>query len=273
MLGTAGHNDAYAGIIHGRYRWPHFDLAAGPESWFEAIDDRELKSVLTGTAPAKFSGYELPVSLAEWQEAFGTWPMPEEPSRRDIITAYIDSFFKVSGEKPAADHVLAHCPNLTLDAGPILSDFPDARIIHIVRDPVTGLGDFRRRHPGFDATQFLVRWKMVNGAALEARACHPGAITIVRFEQLRDTRETSLRRVLEFLGLAFEPATTTPSWRGRPISDQDMGPFGGVPTIGAAHDARTLERVADQERTFLRSETAAILQSLDQSTIGTDLAG
>jgi hypothetical protein len=247
-------------MIHARYRWPRFTQGAGASAWFDAIADSELKAVLSGAAPARFEGYRLAPRLAEWRNAFLAWPLPPDPTRRDIIAAYIDSWFSLGEDKPIASRVLGHCPSLVLDAEAIFVDFPDAKIVHVVRDPTAGLGDFRRRHGNFPTDDFATRWTLVNGAALRARTAHPHAVLIVQYERLRDTREFELRRVLDFLGLPFEPATLTPSWRGRPVSDHGLGPFGGVGAIGAAHDADMVSRISDHEQAQLRATTQQLLE-------------
>lgn len=263
LLGTAGTNDTYAGTIHDKYRWPRFDMAAGSDCWFEAICDMELKAVLTGAAPPRFDAYRLPVELADWRAAFRAWQMPARPDRRDIVAAYIDSWFRLCDDNPAADHVLGHCPSLILDADMVLSDFPAAKIVHVIREPAAGLGDFRRRHQGFPVDLFAARWSLVNGAALAARLRNPGSVQILRYEDLRDAREASLRRVLDFLGLPFESTTLTPSWRGQALSDQNLGPFGGVGAVSRVYDAAMRDSVLEHEKEELRNATAAIYTALE----------
>jgi len=251
LLGTTGYHDVPARLIHDRYRWPLFDPVAGKEAWFDAIADTELKAVLRGTAPRRFDDYRLPVTLAAWKAAFLAWPLPGQPSRRDIIAAYIDSWFALCGDKPVADRVLGHCPSLVVDWTAIFADCPGAKLVHVVRDPVTGLGDFRRRHPGFDAGAFAARWALVNGAAIDAKAHRPDAVLIVGYEKLRDAREPELVRMLSFLGLPFETETLTPSWQGRPLTGGHFGPFGGVGAIGVDHDQAMQDSVPQSDRAIL----------------------
>jgi len=266
LLGTSGYRDNAASLIHDRYRWPLFDLSADRETWFDAISDNELKTVLAGNAPALFDAYRLDTSLAAWKAAFLAWPMPAKPERRDIIAGYIDSWFAIDGTKLAADRVLGHCPSLIVDAKAILADFPDAKLVHVVRDPVAGLGDFRRRHPQFAARDFAARWTLVNGAALEARARHPDAVMVVRYEKLRDDRERELKRVLDFLELPFEAATLTPTWRGAPLAE--MGPFGGVAAASPSYDADMRGTVSDSDRDQLHVSTHGILRDADAAAAG-----
>lgn len=263
QLGVSGANSAHAGIIHDKYRWPKLNLAQDRTGLFDALMDEELKSVLAGRALSRFAGYEPSVTLEAWRAAFCDSAIPQEPSRRDIIAAYIDSYFRLAGDKPAASWVLGHCPCVVLDADSILADFPTAKIIHIIRDPVTGLGDFRRRQRIFDAERFAERWKLVNGEALNMKNAHRDAVMLLRYEDLLAVREASLRQILDFLDLPFNPATLIPSWRGRPLSDQDLGPFGGVGKISREYENAIRASISEPEQERLRTDTAELMEALN----------
>ncbi len=90
----------------------------------------------------------------------------------------------------------------------VFGDFPEARIIHMLRDP-------RDRY-----ASVLKRWKRLRGGVGAATAAwlasvrlgernaeaHPGRYLILRYEDLARDPETTLRRVCDFIGERFEPA-------------------------------------------------------------------
>lgn len=264
QLGTAGYTDAVSAAIRDKYRWPRLDVTADRTALFDAFLDDELKPVLRDLAPPQFAGYRPGVDLSAWRDEFVRMDLPGPPSRRAIVAAYIDSYFRLSGEASAAEILVGHCPSIILDAAETIADFPDARFIHVVRDSVAGLGDFRRRHPAFDAGTFRDRWLLVNGAALTAAHRWPGAVLLLRYEALRDEREAQMRRILSHMDAAFDPVTLTPSWNGIPLLQDDLGPFGGVSSTTAMDDDDVRWQVSPADQNMLQQATKGILVEIDQ---------
>src|SRR5262249_39691336 len=149
---------------------------------FDQFADDELKSVLRGNPSQKFAGYSLPVDISSWRDRFCRVDVGDPPERRKIIAGYVDAFLdEWLGERTAKQWIIGHCPNIVLDAEEIFANFPDAKIIHVMRDPVAGLASLRRRHPEYDARKFASQWNAINGAALEAAAKWPQSLLVLRF--------------------------------------------------------------------------------------------
>lgn len=257
QLGTGLRHDTRSGQVHAKYRWPVFhDAEPGTDAHFNSIIDDELKSVLNGKAGSKFSDFPLDVSFDVWRTRFCELMNGIAVSRRHIIAAYIDSFFSLWRNSNMPGWAIGHCPSLVLDAADIFADFPDAKMLHVLRDPVAGLGSFRQRHPGFALGDYAARWNLVNAAAIEAAAQWSSNMLLLRYENLRDARQQTMTRVLDFLGLAFCESTLQPSWNGRAISETNMGPFGGVAKISAAYDSYLDAGIAPGEKEELLRLTA-----------------
>lgn len=89
----------------------------------------------------------------------------------------------------------------------VFEHFPDARIIHMIRDP-------RDRY-----ASVLKRWKRVRGGAGASTAAwiasarlgernrrqHPEGYRLLRYEDLAERPEATMRSVCEFIGEPFEP--------------------------------------------------------------------
>lgn len=89
----------------------------------------------------------------------------------------------------------------------VFEHFPDARIIHMIRDP-------RDRY-----ASVLKRWKRVRGGAGASTAAwiasarlgernrrqHPDGYRLLRYEDLAERPEATMRSVCEFIGEPFEP--------------------------------------------------------------------
>ncbi|MDE2184668.1 MAG: sulfotransferase [Alphaproteobacteria bacterium] len=262
QLGTAHRHDAWSGVIHAQYRWPFFPSVTDPAALFDMIIDKELKSTLTGVAPPKFDRFKVEVDLERWRRRFCGTDLGHY-NRRRMVAAYIDSFFaELNGPNSASDVAVGHCPCVIVDTDEILADFADARIIHLVRDPVAGLADFRLRHAGFDARTFADRWIKVNGAA--ARACErwPSSVLLIRFEDLLKDRLTVMPAVLNHLGLPHDAVVLSPTWLGRAVDENAMGPFGGIAAVSLDHERDAVSSIPKDEARILRSladETQALL--------------
>lgn len=261
QLGNGGRTDSFSTLIGGKYRWPLATLSAA--AFFDSLADDELKSVLIHPETAKHREFPVGVRLAGWRAAF--LRIVDGAERRSLIAAYIDSFMALWLGDVHASGFVAHCPNLVIDTHEILADFPDTKLIHVARDPLAGIGDFRRRHPDFPVSAYAARWSAVNVAALEAHRDFPAAVLLVSFGELAGNREATMRRVAEFLELPFEESMLQPCWNGKALDEIGMGPFGGVPQIGLAREAQLKAQLGAQDRQALLEATDHIRQALGLS--------
>lgn len=244
--------------FHGRFRWPrlHALLSAGEgEAAFDAISDLELKSVLRDARSAKHRDFEVMVALDDWRRAtVAAWTKAGDRSQAGFLQAYLASFLTLRGQDPDARPLLGHCPVAILDSDELFADFPDARMIHVVRDPLAGFRDMRARHPALDPARYAEKWALTNTAAVLAAAKHPERVRIVRLRQLLEHRAATMQDLAAFLGLAFHPALLTPSWEGRALHEDKMGPFGGVPSV-------SLQREDDRKEGLDRGDIVPIESS------------
>lgn len=257
QLGTGLRRDALSGQIHAKYRWPVFRNGEwDAATHFNDIIDDELKSVLDGNAATKFSDFSLDVNLDAWRTRFCELMNRVAASRHNIVAAYIDSFFSLWHDTNMPRWTIGHCPSLVLDAADIFADYPDAKMLHVLRDPVAGLGSFRQRHRDFAVGDYAARWNLVNTAALEAAEQWPSNILLLQYENLRDARQQTMIRILDYLGVPFHESTLKASWNGRALSESNMGPFGGVVQISKAYDSYLNAGIAPIEKEELLQLTA-----------------
>ena len=91
-------------------------------------------------------------------------------------------------------------------AGSVFGEFPDARIIHMVRDPRDRYASARKRH-GRDRPRvggITARWLLSTRRALDNVARHGSGYLIVRYEDLVQDPIATLTRVCEFVGEPFD---------------------------------------------------------------------
>ena len=98
----------------------------------------------------------------------------------------------------------------------ILRHWPDAKIVHIVRDPRDIYGSLREAKKWDVPEAFASRWCAMfagESAGLKSGALNPRTYLVVRYERLVTEPEAVIRTVLDFLGEPWDPAAAQFSGR------------------------------------------------------------
>lgn len=242
--------------------WPEIDLSAplDPDTTFDAIVE---------TWPAKFGthGYEK----------FSNWTKEQHPeqikrypflfdtalqrrlfaaaldragaTRRDVLNAYLTSLFNAwldyqnlySGPK---QWVAAFEPRLAVRSsgpGPFFADYPDGRLVTIVREPGAWLSSYTRHTGDADATRSLRLWSESVERSLTVHTDQPGRVLVVVFEQLVTDTATVMRQVAAWLGIPFMDSLLQPTYNSMPVlSDSSHELSTGIDTqVTERHKAAT----------------------------------
>lgn len=278
LLGTDGAEvDGFGeDWFRGRFRWARLgDVAAADgAALFERISDAELRAVLENPSAAKHRHFAVDVDLAKWCERVARrWAEAGERTQAAFLRLYISTFFELWRGKAVGpdDRVLAHCPVAILDAPEIWADFPDARILHVVRRPEAGFHDMRARHADLDPARYALKWLAINGFAAALAGKYPDRVRIVALDSLLEDREATLRGVCAWLGIGFADEILAPSWNGRPLDPARMGPFGGVPQAVAEIEREAAARIGADERRIIAelcAGTKALIGEAGHATLG-----
>lgn len=250
-----------------RFRWPRLgDLSRQDgATLFDRIPDTELKAVLRDPAGAKHRDYVVEVDMGEWQKAVSDgWKKTAPKTQAAFLKLYISEFFRLWRGRPVAEggRVLAHCPVAILDAPEIWSDFPDAQIVHVVRDPCAGYADMRRRHPDLAAETYAAKWQVVNGFAATLARKYPQKVRIVHLSDLLSNRTATLKALCEWMGIGFSDEILEPTWNGCHLEANAMGPFGGVPHVAADREQELAEDSEPSDRESLERLCAGVWANL-----------
>ncbi|MEZ5567923.1 MAG: sulfotransferase [Halioglobus sp.] len=98
-------------------------------------------------------------------------------------------------------------PSYVFHLDDVLTQFPDACVVHLVRDPRAQAGSEKRvfgKSPRVSGS----RWQRAVDCVVDARARFPGRVMELRYEDLVSDPEKALTPVCEVLGLRFEHAMT-----------------------------------------------------------------
>lgn len=258
--------------FRGRFRWPRLGPAlskADGAALFDRLSDSELKGVLRDPEGAKHRAFPIAVELEAWRrETARLWAADSRTSQAAFIEAYVEIFFALLGDGARDRPVLSHCPVAILDAPEVWADFPDARFLCVVRSPLAGYADMSRRHPALDPAGYAAKWSLVNAASVLWAGKAPDRVRIVHLDRLIDNRLLTMRSLCSWLGLEFNEIVLQPSWRGQPLDQAAMGPFGGVPAVSAEHERHLAQNLEPSVQETINRGTAAVAALLDAAAEG-----
>lgn len=105
----------------------------------------------------------------------------------------------------------------------IFNYWPEARCIHIVRDPRDNFATYHRKHPGLSAAEFSWRWKKsLRAGYLNQQQFGAHRYLIMRYEDLTNDPETKLKEIISFLGIEDHPTLRQPTNFGVPWGGNSM---------------------------------------------------
>jgi hypothetical protein len=139
----------------------------------------------------------------------------------DLLCAAVLAFGEVSGQLTERTTRWAEkTPYTEHAAEQILTWWPEALFIHVVRDPRDNYLSYRRKHPEWSPATFGVSWSRSTRAGLtHQKAYGRGRYWVLRYEQLTHSPEETLEAMRQFVGIADHPILRTPTrngkaWRG-----------------------------------------------------------
>lgn len=163
----------------------HPRISCGPETRFLADLER-----IVGPDWKRLSQYGF--SQQEWLDRIA-----------DFFDGIQSDYARSRGKSRWADK----SPRYALSMDFILRVFPDAQVVHVIRDGRDVAVSHRKRFGYWSCVKSSVKWPRYIAAARSAGSALPsGQYTEVRYEELVGDGETTLRSLLEFLGEPWDPA-------------------------------------------------------------------
>jgi hypothetical protein len=138
----------------------------------------------------------------------------------------------------------------------VFAEFPDARIIHMIRDPRDRYASVCKRH-GQELSRVGAatgRWLASTRAARRNQARHPDRYVVVRYEDLARAPDRTMRRICADVGLEYSPSLLALS--GAP-EHRDRG---GNSSFGDLEPGTISTRAVGRFRTVLTPPDIAFIQ-------------
>ncbi len=143
-------------------------------------------------------------------------------SEADLMSAIARAYYCANPSRsPTARYWVDKTPIQELQLDQLLLLFPDARFVHVVRDPLATLAAMKtsRRERG-------VRFFLINQLPTFLRSLQQALDTsthlgehrylLIRYEDVIDNVGATMRRLAEYLGLEFSEQLLTPTLNGQP---------------------------------------------------------
>jgi hypothetical protein len=249
QLGTRLVNDMLSSTFPVKYRWPVFALDATPAEDYEAIIDEECKVRARTPNVSKFRHQSFDFSDRERRALYCRHIEKSGRSRADNVAAFFRSTFEAWKDYNASGReslYVGYSPIIGVDGDKILTDLPEAHVLHVVRNPWSAYADTKKRPVPLPLEAYMLGWTLSQYSALLLARKFPGRFHVLRTEDVMSDPLDTLGGLCEKLGLQSSDALARPSWNSLPL--EEVYPWGTIrtPTAEANHDTAN-ELSADEQ--------------------------
>jgi hypothetical protein len=248
--GTRLVNDLLTSTFPVKYRWPTFALHATVEQDYRAIIDEECKVRARTPHVSKFRDHPFDFDDDERMAAYAR--IVDElggRSRANNMAAFFQATFEAWKDvrRTGREEVhVGYSPIITVDAGRILDDLPQAHFLHVVRNPWSAYADTKKRPVPLPLDGYMLGWTLSQYYALVFRERYPERFHIVRTEDVMADSVATLGDVCQRMGLEQADSLAVPSWNGREL--EQVYPWGTIRTATTdVNRATAAELTADEQ--------------------------
>jgi hypothetical protein len=216
--------------------WPQLDPAADADAWLQMLAQPWLARAFdagyrkSGHAGDSDDG-SVPMMIvpAFVDRLFRVLAADNSPSSsREILDTYFTALFNAwldyqgLWDRPK-ELIVGFCPRLAWGESRARwrSDYPDGRLIAVVRDPRAWYASARSQAPDeryADIAAALAEWDRGLTEIAEARAESPDSVIVVTYERLVTEPERVMRALAERLQIDWDERLLEPTFNRRPVS-------------------------------------------------------
>ncbi len=261
QLGNRDFTDFLGSVERVQYRYPEFPEGLSATELYEQIIDEEMKTFLRKRNGSKFKDANLDLEesnrVAEFKGLLGDGPY----FRKNVIEAFFRSTFSAwknhhTPVDPDSVYV-GYSPAIGIDAQRIVRDFPNVKIMHIIRNPFSAYRDTKRRPFPQSLSKYLITWNIYHSTVEMYSHLYPNNVKIFRYEDLVSNKKTFMENVSRFIGVDFEDSMLYPSWNGVEIKES-IAPWGTVLKSTPEYNEQIIDDLSEQEKLQISSATKAL---------------
>ncbi len=156
---------------------------------------------------------------------------------------------------------VGYSPIIIIDTHKILQDFPDAHLLHVVRNPWLAYADTKKRPVPLSLENYMLGWTLSQYYALLFREKFPNRVHIVRTEDVMSNSSEILGTVCEKLGCYSSESLKTASFNG--IGLGEVYPWGTIRRATAAANRAAAAELTEVECEEIRTRAWQFLEDFD----------
>lgn len=264
QIGTSMVQDHLSSLFPAKYRWPAFALDASWEQDYRAIIDEECKIRARTPHVSKFRHVGFDFSDQERALHYGRYVQSTGRSRAGNVAAFFRATFdawKDFARTGRESVYVGYSPIIVVDADKILTELPQAHVLHVVRNPWSAYADTRKRPVPLSLAHYTLGWCLNQYYALLYQQRFPGRLHIVRAEDVMRDPYHTLGAVCDKLGLERAESLRTPTWNGAALAE--IYPWGTIRKANPTANRGTADELTPNEQAEIRERTSQYLETFD----------
>lgn len=261
QLGNRSFSDFLSSVERVQYRYPEFPEGLDARELYEQMIDEELKTYLRKRNGSKFRDVNLKLDEKNRIEHFSRELGSPPYFRRQVIKAFFKSTFNAWENcyaKPGdQSFYVGYSPSIGIDSDRLIRDFPNIKIIHIVRNPFSAYRDTKRRPFPQSISRYMITWNIYHSTVEMYAKLFPDNVRIFRYEDLVADKDSFMRNLAAFVGVPFDKSMLYPSWNGENI-EHDIAPWGTVLRSTEEYNIKIIDELSKDEKEIISASTKAL---------------
>lgn len=244
-----------------KYRWPSFALHATSTEDYRAIIDEEAKVRSRTPHVSKFRHVSFEMNDDERCDIYNSIIARIGRSRPNNVAAFFEATFKAWKDHRRSGReqmYVGYSPVIVVDADKILTDFPDAHFLHVVRNPWSAYADTKKRPVPLSCAHYMTGWALNQYHALYFKERFPDRLHILRLEDVLVDPEEVLGELSRQIGITPDASLGYPSWNGQKLGE--VYPWGTIRRATADANRATAHELSATEIDDIRSRAGVYIK-------------
>jgi hypothetical protein len=261
QIGTKLVNDTLTSVFPAKYRWPVFDLDATPQDDYRAIIDEECKVRARTPHVSKFRHVPFEFSDEDRLRHY----VARVASHGRSAAGNVGTFFRATFEawkdyrSSGREKVyVGYSPIIVVDANKLLSQMPNAHVLHVVRNPWSAYADTKRRPVPLSLPDYMVCWCLNQHFALLNKELYPDRLHLVRAEDVMASPRATLTDICGALNIAPDASLDVVSWNGQPL--KEVYPWGTIRAATPAANRAAAGELSPDEQEAIQQHAGHYLE-------------
>lgn len=256
-----------------RYRYPVFNSEWTREQIYDEIIDEELKTYLKIPNRSKFRNCGIKMDESKRKNLFIKYfgESDESDIRKSAIAAYFKSTFDAwegynfSGEET---HYVGYNPTILLEADEFFKDFPNGKMIHVIRNPFSGYSDTLKRPYHLSLKAYCDIWNICQLKAASLLQKYPNNFFIIKNEDYIRDSEKIIGKLLGKIDIPSSSILSYPSFNGKKLDN--LMPWGAVEYPNEKYNKLKAKQLSNEDLVSIYDECCAMIKYFEYEDLAFD---